>query len=114
MPKGGQSKYTIAIPINDQNEKIAVAAHQYLSQSSRNIIHPHITGPHHGDQGPVKHLIWVTLDNPNSDSSAKQLAVHIAEVANIEAIHVLKEGKAGISNWVMRNKNFSFNKKNPH
>lgn len=113
MPKGGKAKFTIVIPIDDEYERITNAAHQYLTQNGPGVVHAHITGPHQDGHKRVKHLVWVSPDNPNADSSAKQLAVHIAEVANVEAIHVLKEGKSGIADWVMRNKSFTFNKKSP-
>lgn len=114
MAKGGKASYRIVIPIDDEYEAVSAAAHQVLTQTIKGVVDPHVTGPHQQGHKRVKHLCWIGLDNPQSDSSAKQLAVHIAEVANVEAIHVIKEGKSGIADWVMRNKNFSFNKKDPH
>jgi hypothetical protein len=51
-------------------------------------------------------LVFVAEDSPIADSTAKQLASYVGEVANQDVVLVTKSGgKSGIQTWPVRNNN---------
>jgi hypothetical protein len=105
-----RSKYTVQIPVKDNLgqplKDIATAAHHYLHNGPiKNVgskIYRNVEGNWRDDpQERFDDLILVVDDTPEMDSAVKQLAVHIADVANQWGVYVTKEGKNGIQDWVM-------------
>jgi hypothetical protein len=54
---------------------------------------------------PEPHDLLVTYaeDEPQMDSQIKQLAAHVADVANQWGIFCTKEGKSGVNTWTISN-----------
>lgn len=110
-----EAKYSLLIPKVDNmgnplTEEIASAAHTYLfyqGLSEGSTITPNQRGMWR-DEDPEPHetLTAIMEDNPKHDSIVKQLAVHIAEVANQWGLFVYKEGKDGVQSWIMNNASF--------
>lgn len=94
-----KAKYTVMIPNDAPN--VAVAAHHFLSY-----------GPARIDAATVQHgipndsLVVYAEESPEMDSQMKQLAVFVGEIANAQAITVVKEGKS-IATWTMRNPHYA-------
>lgn len=111
------AKYTIMIPTHDNLGQelgdISTAAHHWLFYGpGPNVEGSFIEGPKRGNwrddpQEEFNHLVTYAEDSPEMDSTVKQLAVHIAEIANQWGVFVTKEGgKAGIQSWVIDNPNY--------
>lgn len=108
------ARYVISIPEKDnlgnQLADIPHAAHQFLFHNHR------IEGSYveRGKRGfwrddpeePMSHLISVAEDTPYHDSAFKQLAQHVAQLANQWGVFVMKEGKNGPEPWMITNKNY--------
>lgn len=110
----GQAKYNVMIPtvdnLGNKLVDIAGAAHTFLfyqGMADGSWIETGQRG-HWRDDEPEPHETLVTIqeDTPEMDGVIKQLAVHIAEVANQWGIHVYKEGKNGIKSWVINNSHY--------
>ena len=107
-----QAKYSILVPrVDNQGNElrdIAAAAHHYLFYGPLKVegsfIEPNKIG-HWRDAPAEPHDALVTYaeDSPEMDSQMKQLAAHVADVANQWGIFIAKEGKNGIQTWVINN-----------
>lgn len=107
-----KAKYTLMIPLADnlgnELEDISTAAHQYLFDSGK-VEGTYIEGPKRGNwrddpQELFEHLITVAEDTPEMDSTIKHLALVIARAANQWGVYCTKEGKDGIQDWTIKNK----------
>lgn len=111
-----QAKYTIMVPLKDnlgqQLKDLSTAGHHWLFLGpGPKVEGTYIEGPKKGNwrddpQEEFNHLITVAEDTPEMDSTVKQLATHIADVANQWGIFVMKEGKDGIQSWTVPNKKY--------
>lgn len=106
-----QAKYSILIPrVDNQGNRlrdIAAAAHHFLFYGPLKTQGSYIERGKIGnwrDLDPEPHdmLITVAEDSPEMDSSIKQLALEVAQVANQWGIFVMKEGN-GITSWEVGN-----------
>jgi hypothetical protein len=59
-----------------------------------------------GRTEPFDALVFTAEDNPQADSSAKQLGAYIGDVANQDVILVSKDGKAGLQSWPIKNNQY--------
>lgn len=110
-----QAKYSIMIPkvdnLGNPLTNIAAAAHHFLFYGPLKVEGSYIDPNKQGnwrDTEPEPHDILVTVaeDSPEMDSQMKQLAAHVAEVANQWGIFVMKEGKNGIQSWTVANSSY--------
>jgi hypothetical protein len=112
-----QAKYTVMIPTHDnlgqQLGDIPTAAHHWLFYHPKvKVQGSYIQGPMKGNwrddpQETFHHLVTYADDTPEMDSTIKQLAHHVADVANQWGVFVAKEGgKQGIQSWVIDNPNY--------
>jgi hypothetical protein len=107
-----QAKYSVMIPkvdnLGNPLTDLAAAAHHELFYGPLKVegsyVDPDKRG-HWRDEEPEPHdiLVVVAEDEPMMDGQIKQLAIHIAEVANQWGIFVMKEGKSGVNSWVVNN-----------
>lgn len=111
-----QAKYTVMVPLKDnlgqQLKDLATAGHHWLFLGpGPKVEGTYIEGPKKGNwrdnpQEEFNHLVTVAEDTPEMDSTVKQLAAHIADVANQWGIFVMKEGKNGIQSWTIPNNKY--------
>jgi hypothetical protein len=108
----GKAKYTIMIPTTDNLGQplvdIATAAHRVMFYGPLQIQGSYVDPGKHGnwrDSDPEPHDLLVTIaeDTPEMDSHVKQIALEVGEFANQWGIFVVKEGKDGITDWVVDN-----------
>lgn len=108
-----EARYEIMVPKVDGlgNPLVALAPHavHYLSQSipttSVHIepAHAAIAG---GQQEPHDLVVITTEDLPAHDSTIKQAAAYVGDVANRESVLVTKHGPNGIQSWPIRNSQY--------
>lgn len=110
-----EAKYVIMIPTTDnQGNKLvdlATAAHHWLFYGPLKVQGSYIDPGKKGNwrdnpQEIMDHLVTFAEDAPEMDSHIKQLAVHVAQVANQWGIFVTKESKQGPQSWVIDNPGF--------
>jgi hypothetical protein len=112
-----QAKYTILIPQKDNLGNplgdVATAAHHWMfygpgPKVEGSFIHRGLEGNWRDDpQEKMDHLVTVANDTPEMDSTAKQLALHVAEACNQWGVFVMKEGgKQGVQSWTISNPNY--------
>ena len=108
-----EAKYEVLIPKADNlgNPLIDLAPHamHYLSKSI-------ITTSIHVDTGrrvfwegreePFDALVVTAEDKPQIDSTIKQLAAYVGEVANQDLVLVSKHGTNGIDTWPIKNASY--------
>ncbi len=108
------AKYVVQIPTHDNEGNMLVdlaqTAHESLFrhapgqsniQASR--VRYGIGGHWRGDpQEMFNDLEVYAEDTPETDSTMKQLAVHVAEVANQWGVMVFKEGGGAPKSWMMK------------
>ena len=95
------ARYTIHVPQADelgQPLRLHEAVHQHLLN--------HRAAPVQTTHGTPSHMVsaWAE-DNPEWDSTAKQTGTLAAELANVPAVHVTKEGDKAAS-WEMGNTHY--------
>jgi hypothetical protein len=112
-----RAKYTIMIPLADnlgnELQDISTAAHKYLFDSGK-VEGTYIEGPKKGNwrddpQEFFEHLITIADDSPEMDSTIKHLALVVARAANQWGVFCTKEGKDGIHDWTISNKDYDEN-----
>lgn len=59
-----------------------------------------------GREEPFDAFIFQAPDEPVSDSTTKQVASYIGEVANQDIVLVSKHGKSGIQSWPIKNPHY--------
>lgn len=87
---------------------IASTAHMYLQNGALNLkgsqVDPNKMGALPGQHAmPHDNLVAYAEDTPESDSHMRQTAVYVGELANCEAVAVVKKGKQGHQTWTVRN-----------
>lgn len=95
------AKYTIHVPTQDELGRplrLHDAVHQHLINNKAAPVQTHHGTPSHTVSG------WAE-DTPEWDSLAKQTGTLAAELANVPAIHVTKEGDKPAS-WTMANNGY--------
>lgn len=95
------ARYTIHVPTTDElNQPLRLheAVHQHLINNRAAPVQTHHGTPSHTVSG------WAE-DTPEWDSLAKQTGTLAAELANVPAVHVTKEGDKPAS-WAMANNGY--------
>ena len=109
-----QAKYSILIPLVDNLGNplgpIAEYAHQYLVNAGMvdgSWIDPDQRGLWKDTPAePHETLNTIQEDSPEMDGFIKQTAKMIGEIANQWGIFVYKQGKEGITSWVIDNPSY--------
>lgn len=111
------AKYTIQIPTTDnegnQLADLASAAHESLfrygpqsNQVQGTKIYRGVAGNWRSDAQEIfDELITYAEDTPEMDSTMKELATHVAEIANQWGVMVFKEGEDAPKMWMMQHPN---------
>lgn len=111
------AKYTIQIPTSDNEgnalKDLATAAQESLWRYAPKAriegarVVRGVEGFWHGeaDAGTFDDLVVFAEDSPEIDSTVKELAVHVCEVANQWGIFVMKEGSSAPITWTMTSPN---------
>lgn len=94
------AKYEILCPARD----LAQATAQYLSQALPGAVHvePQRNVYQEGQFNNYTPVSIITEDTPQADSTIKQAAAYVAEIAGTDTIIVSKTGKDGIDTWPIR------------
>lgn len=108
-----QAEYEVLIPRSDNLgnplKDLGKYAHDYMNQAVV-LSKAHIdTGRRvfwEGREEPFDALIFIAQDEPKTDSTVKQLAAFLGEVANQDLVLVSKNGKQGVQAWPIKNNKY--------
>jgi hypothetical protein len=96
------AKYIVHVPQQDPQgnplRDLASAAHESLYRNTGRGVEIADTKIHRnveGQEGPHDEIVAYVEASPEADSTFKQLGVHLAELAGVPAITVIREGKDG-------------------
>lgn len=108
-----EAKYEILIPKVDNlgTPLIDLSSHalthivNQLHLTTAHVDHDR-TVHYEGREEPFDALVFISEDKPVVDSTAKQLAAYLGEVANQDTVIVTKQAENGIQTWPIKNPHY--------